>query len=739
MKRITSILLTLCLVMTTMTGVLAAPATAETTDYQGIIPVDYTAPLIGKKNEKIIPSTGLPASYDARKTGLLSAVDNQNSTNLCWSYTTMAMVEASALNHSYASAEEADYSEHHYAYFMPGEADDPLGLTKGDKVEYPNITDYRDAGNNLLFTTFKMLNWTGAASETDYPDDCFTDPSIDRSHSWSDDQMHLQNVRIYNMTEREEIKSAIMKYHAIGTSMFYTNFYYEPETYAYYNPEETGVNHAITIVGWDDSFSKDNFTLNVPTKDGAWLVKNSYGTDYGDQGYFWISYEDVALSTDLSYAFAYECEPADNYDFNYHYDGSIGHRQNTVKSGGKIANVYEAVGDKNGEIIEAVGFALGSANVDYSIQIYKNPIDDYPTRGTALLPRPLTGTTTAAGHYTVKLEDPVSIDYGDRFSVVITLTAEESPIYYFIDTSFSNGDWITFTNETEPGQSYSLDVEEKNGWTDLNTSSQVARIKAYTSSIKAPKVTGLSNKKTGLSCSWSSVEHATKYRVYRKTASTDWKLLTTTQNTSYLDTSVSSGTKYSYTVQAIRDEISSTYGTQMLSLTRLAQPTLSSLANSRTGLTVKWKKVTGSDTYYVLRKTTGSWTKIAETKNLSYTDSTAKSGTRYSYTVRAVKGSTKSTYAATGLYLRRLAQPKLSSTAKVKSGIRFTWKKVTGATSYQVLRKVPNGSYVRIATTSSLSYTDKKVKKGKTYIYTVRAVNGAAKSTYNSTGLKRKY
>ena len=749
MKRITSIILTLCLMMATMTGVFAAPADREADNYYGLIPDDYKAPLIGKKTDETIPSTGLPSSYDVRKTGVLPPVDNQNPYGICWAYSSMALAEASALNQGYMSLDETNFSEHHYAYYTIGEANDALGLTKGDKTKYVNTDDYRESGNNLVFTTFKMLNWTGPASESDYPDDCFENSSIDRSHSWSDDQMHLQNVRIYNTSEQDALKAAIMNYHSLGISFYYSVEYLEMDNSAYYCPDKATTNHAINIVGWDDSYSRYNF-VDTPSKNGAWLARNSWGPEFGDQGYFWISYEDATFSPS---AFAYECEPADNYDFNYHYDGSIGRLSSPITSRGSVANVYEAKGDKNGEMIEAVGFALDDTNATYSVQIYKNPVDGEPDNGTPLLSEPLTGTTTAAGHYTVKLKDPVYVNYGDRFSIVITLRAEKDTpdnsemMYYvnvFVDTSYNNGDWIEFITKTEPGQSYCYD--ESMGWIDFhsddNAETRTARIKAYISkvdSIEAPKVTSISNKKTGISCTWSKVPVAKEYGIYRKTANKNWELLATTKNTSYLDTSVTSGTEYSYTVKAICNNLNSTYGEQYLSLTRLDQPTASSLSNSRTGLTFKWNEVSGADTYHVFRKTTDGWTKIAETAKLSYTDTTAKSGTKYSYTVRAVNDSTKSTYSTTGLSLRRLAQPKLSSTAKVKGGIRFKWKKVTGAKSYQVLRKVPNGSYTRIATTSSLSYTDKKVKKGKTYIYTVRAVNGDVKSTYNTTGLKRKY
>ena len=68
--------------------------------------------------------------------------------------------------------------------------------------------------------------------------------------------------------------------------------YYNPYTYAYSYPGSAGVNHAVTLIGWDDNYSRENFnSASNVTSNGAWIARNSWGDDWGEAGYFYISYE----------------------------------------------------------------------------------------------------------------------------------------------------------------------------------------------------------------------------------------------------------------------------------------------------------------------------------------------------------------------------------------------------------------------------------------------------------------
>jgi C1A family cysteine protease len=436
----------------------------------------------------------LPSSYDSRTYGYITPVKNQGSWGTCWAFSALGIAEANIVKKGLAG-NTLDLSELQLAYFFYHTATDPLGNTTGDKTQALDDS-YLNQGGNSVFTTFALASWCGAAEESKAPYENATSESytLDTSLAFDDDY-HMQNAYWVNMTDRTDVKNIIMNYGAVGTSYYSdqtgngTTTYYNGTNKAYYYNGSFAMNHAITIVGWDDSFNKTNFNVSkCPSSNGAWLVKNSWGTGFGDSGYFWISYEDVAFNnSDYSQAFVFDFDSADNYDHNYQYDGSSGASSYRVNNGGSIANVFTAKANSTGtaEQIDAVSFALYDVNVDYSIQIYKDLTNKKdPTSGTAMLSTPMTGRTSYVGYYTVPLEELVEISEGTTFSVVVTLSRSASNVaYYFCDSSYNNGGWIKFTNSQAAGQSFSK-MSSNASWKDLNSQKVTARIKAFTSDVE---------------------------------------------------------------------------------------------------------------------------------------------------------------------------------------------------------------------------------------------------------------
>ena len=259
----------------------------------------------------------------------------------------------------------------------------------------------------------------------------------------------------------------------------------------------------------------------------------------------------------------------------------------------------------------------------------------------------------------------------------------------------------------------------------------------------APTLTGISNTNSGVKVKWDAVSGASYYRVYRKaSASGSWEKLADTTSTSYTDTTVKSGKTYYYTVRCLNStgkKVASAYDSTGLSIYRILAPELSAVSNTSSGMKLTWNNVSKATKYRVYRKTSssGSWTKLADTTSTNYTDTTAKTGTTYYYTVRAYSSDgSASAYDSTGLTLMRLVAPENTKTSNTSSGIKLTWDAATKASKYYVYRKTSSsGSWTKIGTATSTSYTDKNVSAGKTYYYTVKTVNSDGKTSATATSV----
>ena len=263
----------------------------------------------------------------------------------------------------------------------------------------------------------------------------------------------------------------------------------------------------------------------------------------------------------------------------------------------------------------------------------------------------------------------------------------------------------------------------------------------------------------GIKVSWSTVANATGYTVYRseynpKTESwSKWVNRGTAKanKTAWTDTKVKSGVCYKYTVRARYNSAASSYYQFVDEIVYLAQPTVK-IANASTGMKVSWNKISGATGYTIYRAeyVNGKWSgwknmgTIKKNATVSWVDKSAKSGTTYRYTVRAVNNEYvevyKSAYTASSELLY-LAQPKVAVKA-VSNGINVSWTQSTGATGYTVYRMEYNTKTKKwsgwkkmgTAKSSKTNWTDKSAKKGVQYKYTVKAVNGKVASTYKASG-----
>ena len=306
----------------------------------------------------------------------------------------------------------------------------------------------------------------------------------------------------------------------------------------------------------------------------------------------------------------------------------------------------------------------------------------------------------------------------------------------------------SFTDKTAvSGKTYRYTVRAVNG--DNKSLYTASNTLLY---LAEPTVT-IANAKTGIAVKWTKSGGAKGYIVYRSeyNASTkkwsSWKSIATTgsSSTSLTDKTAKSGGTYRYTVRAVNEKVMSTF-TASATLVRLAQPTVT-IANAKTGVTVKWNKITGATDYKIYRQelVNGKWSNWAskgtvKSSKTSWTDTNAESGVTYRYTVRAVNGKSLSSFTATG-NLMFLSEPNVKI-KNASNGIEVSWNLVEGATGYTVYRSEYNAKTKKwsgwsnrgTAKAGKSSWTDKKVTSGVQYKYTVRAINGNFKSTYTSSG-----
>ncbi len=262
---------------------------------------------------------------------------------------------------------------------------------------------------------------------------------------------------------------------------------------------------------------------------------------------------------------------------------------------------------------------------------------------------------------------------------------------------------------------------------------------------KSPVVKKAVNSVYGIEVTWTSVSTAQKYYLYRKgPADSNFIRVAalSADELSYVDSNVSNGKTYTYTVKSYDGERYSNYDTVGISCKYISAPKVT-VTSTQNGITVKWTKNSSATSYSVYKKT-GSGNsvliKTAKSNELSFYDSSVKSGTTYKYYVKANIRTVKSAaYTNSSQALKFLSTPTVKA-ANVTNGVKVSWSKVSGASGYYVYRRNSgSSSWSRIATVkkgSTVSYTDKSAKNSKKYDYTVKAYSGKYKSLHKNPGAR---
>ena len=335
-----------------------------------------------------IDVTTLPSKFDLRDWGWVSPVADQGYMGSCWAFGTTGAIESAVLRYL---GLEIDISENNMQDLS---------------LQYSKYGSTRMVeGGPVLAGAAYALSWFGVFSSDydDYDQLGKTSPII-----VAEDSIHFQDVVLIpirkNVTDNIPLKEALLKYGALAVTYYAAQEtpYLNEKTSSQYCNKNLSLDHAVTLVGWDDSYSAKNFLI-TPPGDGAWIIKNSWGESSGDEGYYYISYYDQTFSTELV-SLGFILENTVDYNKNYQYDiGGYLEFNDSVK---EYANIFVAVED---DYIAGVGTYFDDSDVEYCVEIYVNDV----------LKLNQSGVSPFFGFHTIQLDSYIPIMEGDIFAVKI--------------------------------------------------------------------------------------------------------------------------------------------------------------------------------------------------------------------------------------------------------------------------------------------------------------------------------
>ena len=261
--------------------------------------------------------------------------------------------------------------------------------------------------------------------------------------------------------------------------------------------------------------------------------------------------------------------------------------------------------------------------------------------------------------------------------------------------------------------------------------------------IAAPKVT-VSNIEEGIEVKWKALSSAAKYRIYTKDENGSWKKLTNVGNvTTFVDKKAEQGKSYTYSVVGIDSagHFMNDHEKEATIVRNYAVISFDGVCTNE-GVELNWNQYPGAEKYRVYRKnSSGGWSKLTATYSLFYTDADAAVNANNTYAVVAIDADGKAmTEYGKGKTIKFVVSPTDVYASSKASGVKLEWSAVFKASKYQVYRKTKSTEWAKVGATSGLSYTDKSAESGKTYFYSVIALDTSGKAINDyGDGTKIKY
>jgi C1A family cysteine protease len=332
---------------------------------------------------------GLPY-FDWRVTGNVTPVKNQAACGTCWAFGAISTIESGVLiaeNISY------DFSEQSVVCCT-----DP-------SITY--LFNDRCGGGGDSYIAADTLIKEGIRLESCQPYNTDTMNTESCNASCTPVKV-LTGHRLVtnNGSQIDKIKDAIYDYGPVSIAFTYNNSYYNASSHIFYWPSCTQeANHMVSIVGWNDS---------IPHPSGGgygtWIVKNSWDTDWGDSGYFYLCYGSANMQEVVSYIYK-------DYDPNetLHYWDEAGERGYFGSPGYDYAWMASVFTPTHSGNITSADFWMPSSNAQYVIYIYDGNLS-------STLLATQNGSCTESGYYSIPLNSPVHRNIGQQFTVAAKIT-----------------------------------------------------------------------------------------------------------------------------------------------------------------------------------------------------------------------------------------------------------------------------------------------------------------------------
>lgn len=461
MKRIAKFIsIATAMLITSTTGLSVSGANVEiinskANNNSGVVAMPYTG-----NTTTLDVEEKLPSSYSSKDLDLVTPIRNQGKTEICWAYGGLNSFETMLIKNGVTDNSTNSWLSSAHA--------DAWATPRSDGTGW--IRSYNGGGFPYI-TMGYLTSWSGAVAENEFP---YTNQYelFDINKDYNVENV-VTGIMYLNGDDKDTIKKSIMDYGAVTTN-YNSHDKFTTDKKNTYCPQKTPYlsGHCVSVVGWDDNYSKDNFQYNdgngelkTPENDGAWLCKNSWGNYNNLGGYFWISYEDYYVFSDVfgpSYTYTDYMHKKDTdtihqvetfgatYEFNYLDE--IDNNHTYVSKDTTYVNVLNI--ENENEYLDKVLFESTSTGADYTI--YYIPIDDEgtPSSDKTTWKTLKTDKVPYSGYYTADIE-PQYVSKG-KIGIGVEINTKDTDILNGIGVSewLDAKDLRVFNTEAKRGQSY---------------------------------------------------------------------------------------------------------------------------------------------------------------------------------------------------------------------------------------------------------------------------------------------